>query len=73
RGLSGARNLGIAAALEAWPQAEALYMLDADNRLAPGALAAGRRVLAADPEIAFVYPQLVKFGIPWSGHVAVEA
>ena len=71
RGLSGARNLGIAHALAEWPACGALYMLDADNRMTPNTLAAGLAAMAADPAASFVYPQLSKFGITWSGHVDV--
>ncbi len=43
RGLSAARNAGITAALSQWPDVAALAMLDADNRLAAGALARDTR------------------------------
>lgn len=71
RGLSGARNLGIARALAEWPGVQALHMLDADNRMTPTTLARGYAALRADPGLSFVYPQLEKFGITWSGHVDV--
>lgn len=71
RGLSGARNLGIDHAFGLWPGLEALYLLDADNRLTANTLATGHAALRADPSLSFVHPQLNKFGITWSGHVDV--
>ncbi|KMO36682.1 hypothetical protein VQ03_20180 [Methylobacterium tarhaniae] len=71
RGLSAARNAGIDAALAQWPDLTAIAMLDADNRLAAGALARGYDVLARDATVSWVFPQINKFGITLSGHAAV--
>ncbi|WP_336488149.1 glycosyltransferase family 2 protein [Methylobacterium nigriterrae] len=73
RGLSAARNAGVTYALSVWPELQAFYMLDADNRLTPRSVERGFAVLAAHPDISWVYPQLNKFGMTWSGHVAVPA
>jgi GT2 family glycosyltransferase len=66
-GLSSARNFGIDYALRAWPGLEAVYFLDADNRLTPTAMANAlglMRQSGAD----WVYPSIDKFGIEWSGN-----
>ncbi|MCJ2074444.1 glycosyltransferase family 2 protein [Methylobacterium sp. E-016] len=73
RGLSAARNAGIACALATWPGLQALYLLDADNRLTPRTLERGYAALVADPGASWIYPQLNKFGLTWSGHVACAA
>jgi glycosyltransferase involved in cell wall biosynthesis len=61
-GLSAARNTGIDYVLAAWPSVEAIYLLDADNRLYPTALARAWAVLEADPEIGWAYPDFDMFG-----------
>lgn len=61
-GLSAARNTGIDYVLAAWPTVEAIYFLDADNRLYPQALERAWQVLAADPEIGWAYPDFDMFG-----------
>lgn len=62
-GLSAARNSGIAFALDAFPALEAVYFLDADNRIRPHLL---QRMLdalrAAGPEVGWAYPDVDKFG-----------
>lgn len=62
-GLSAARNAGIAHVLSHLPSVEALFMLDADNRLRPRAMANAMAVLDADPEAGWVYPSIDMFGI----------
>lgn len=63
RGLSAARNTGIEFALAAFPQAEALFFLDADNRLLPDFLARAWAALrAAPPGIGWFYPDIDEFG-----------
>jgi glycosyltransferase involved in cell wall biosynthesis len=61
-GLSAARNTGIDYVLTAWPSVEAIYFLDADNRLYPTALARAWETLEADPEIGWAYPDFDMFG-----------
>ncbi len=47
-------------------------MLDADDRLAPGALAALRPALEADPELGFAYGTVHFFGA-WEGEMTMPA
>lgn len=61
-GLSSARNRGIAVALQAWPQLDAFYFLDADNRLSPRLLEKSYAQLQAHPEADWVFPDFLMFG-----------
>jgi glycosyltransferase involved in cell wall biosynthesis len=63
-GVAAARNAGAAAA-----GTPLLLMLDADDRLRPGALAALRPPLEADPGLGFAYGDSEFFGA-WSGRLA---
>lgn len=74
-GLSAARNTGIDVALHAWPSVEAVQLLDSDDRLGPRALATAYRSLGEHPEVAWVSPDIKRFGFgrdyhamagPWS-------
>lgn len=69
-GLSAARNRGIEAALKADPELEAIFLLDADNTLAPGAGAAMRRLIDASPEADWFYPDFDFFG--QNGHYVTD-
>ncbi|MRX51395.1 glycosyltransferase [Paracoccus sp. S-4012] len=60
RGLSAARNAGIAAAMAGAP--DAIFLLDADNRLARGAGRAFAALLEAHPEADWFYPAFDFFG-----------
>lgn len=63
RGLAAARNEGVRFALAAWPTVEAVFPLDADNRLEPGALAALWGTLRRAPAAAgWTYTDLHCFG-----------
>ena len=62
-GLSAARNTGIAHVLAHMPSVEALFMLDADNRLRPRAMAHALAALDASPEAGWIYPSIDMFGI----------
>lgn len=66
-GLSDARNHGIRHALRTWPSVEAIYMLDADNRLRPRAMATAMAELDRHPEAGWIYPNIDMFGMPWAG------
>ncbi len=63
KGLSAARNAGIDFAIRAWPSIEAIYFLDADNRILPFALSRAFNVLKQDTSISWVYPNIDMFGI----------
>ncbi|HEV7260402.1 MAG TPA: glycosyltransferase [Bosea sp. (in: a-proteobacteria)] len=62
-GLSAARNTGIEFALAAFPDLEAVYFLDCDNRIGPHLL---QRLLTAlrnaDANVGWAYPDVDKFG-----------
>ncbi|WP_068305940.1 glycosyltransferase family A protein [Pararhodobacter sp. CCB-MM2] len=62
-GLSSARNAGIRHVLAHLQSVEALFMLDADNRLRPRAMAHAMGQLEAHPEAGWVYPSIDMFGI----------
>jgi glycosyltransferase involved in cell wall biosynthesis len=63
-GVSAARNAGAAAA-----HTPLLLMLDADDRLRPGAVATLRAPLEAEPALGFAYGDAEFFGA-WSGRLA---
>ncbi len=65
QGLSASRNTGIAAAKGTY-----ILPLDADDALEPGMLAATTPILDAQPEIGFVYTDVLMVGVEttrWSG------
>ncbi len=62
RGLSGARNAGIAFALQTYPTLEGIFLLDSDNYLAADAIEVLLRRLDADPSLDWVSPHLELFG-----------
>ena len=63
QGLSGARNTGIEAALDAWPCVEAIYLLDADNRLSPHSIHNMLEALETHPEADWFYPDIKMIGL----------
>jgi glycosyltransferase involved in cell wall biosynthesis len=71
-GLSAARNTGIDYVLRAWESVEAIYFLDADNRLLPEALQRAYDVLARDPAVGWVYPNIDMFGQEWNSDYSGE-
>jgi glycosyltransferase involved in cell wall biosynthesis len=62
-GLSAARNTGIDFLLDHYPGLEAIYFLDADNRLEPYALQRMARALGEHPEGDWFYPDIEMFGL----------
>ncbi|MFZ4409890.1 MAG: glycosyltransferase [Paracraurococcus sp.] len=63
KGLSAARNAGIEFVLGAFPNAAAIFFLDADNRLHPGFLARAWAALCAAPAgTGWFYPDIDEFG-----------
>lgn len=71
-GLSDARNTGIRFALETWPSVEAIYMLDADNRLRPTALAHAYAALQEHSDADWIYPNIDMFGLEFNGDYGGE-
>lgn len=65
RGLSGARNRGIAHVLGHMPDVEAVYFLDADNMLSDWSLPQMHRMLAQHPNEDWFYPDIRMFGHDW--------
>ena len=63
QGLAAARNKGVQCALQQWPSLKAVFFLDADNRLAPYALARMYEVMQRE-NAAWVFPDLNIFGMP---------
>lgn len=63
QGLSGARNTGIETALASWPELEALYFLDADNRLSPRSVRNMLDALDRYPEADWFYPDIRMMGL----------
>lgn len=64
-GLSDARNYGIRHVLEDYPSVEAVYLMDADNMLRPGAMKRAMAELDAHPEADWIYPDIDMFGLNW--------
>jgi glycosyltransferase involved in cell wall biosynthesis len=71
-GLSAARNTGIDYVLGTWETVQAVYFLDADNRLLPGALQRAYDALAQNPEIGWIYPNIDMFGQEWNSDYSGE-
>jgi glycosyltransferase involved in cell wall biosynthesis len=63
RGLSAARNTGIDYALGKFPSVQAIYFMDADNVILPGAIDAAYSKLSQEPETSWVYPNIDMFGV----------
>jgi glycosyltransferase involved in cell wall biosynthesis len=70
-GLSSARNFGIDVALRRWPTLRAVYLLDADNRLTPTAMADAMAFMERE-RADWVYPNIDKFGVEESANYAGE-
>ncbi|RMB12445.1 sulfotransferase [Eilatimonas milleporae] len=63
--LPGARNTGIRFLLDMAPDLDAVFFLDADNRLEPYAIESYRRVLGDNPATGWAYPDIALFGLSW--------
>jgi glycosyltransferase involved in cell wall biosynthesis len=64
--LPAARNTGIRYLRAQHPELDAIYFLDADNRLAPRSIEAFWQCLVRNPEAAWAYPDIGFFGLSWS-------
>ena len=71
-GLSAARNTGVEYILNTWETIRAIYFLDADNRILPGALQRAYEALENDPQVGWVYPNIDMFGQEWNGDFSGE-
>ena len=63
--LPAARNAGIDLLLKLHPDLDAIYLLDADNRLSPHSLEVFWQSLATHPEAAWAYPEIGLVGLTW--------
>ncbi len=61
-GLSAARNTGIDFALTTWDSIQAIYFLDADNRISPQTIAKAFQCLLDNPAVGWIYPDIHMFG-----------
>ncbi len=66
-GLSAARNAGVDFCLKSFENCEAIYFLDADNRLTAGAVQRFFDVMITNPEADWFYPDIQMFGIEFHG------
>lgn len=66
--LPGARNAGIKFLMETVPEVEAIFFLDADNRLQQHSLEAYYMALRQNPGYAWAYPDINFFGMTWGSH-----
>jgi glycosyltransferase involved in cell wall biosynthesis len=71
-GLSAARNTGIEYVLATWETIQAIYFLDADNRLLPAALQRAYYELLQNPQTGWLYPDIDMFGQEWNADYSGE-
>ncbi|TYC53062.1 glycosyltransferase [Rhodobacterales bacterium] len=71
-GLSSARNYGIDFAVRTFPDLEAVYFLDADNRITPTAMRVLVDHMRDNEGIGWIYPNIDKFGIEWNGNYTAQ-
>lgn len=64
--LPAARNAGVRFLLALEPNLDAVFFLDADNRLESYALESYRKALGDDEKIGWAYPDITFFGLSWS-------
>jgi glycosyltransferase involved in cell wall biosynthesis len=67
-GLSSARNHGIEFVMSQLPKVEAIFFLDADNRLTPTVIRDTMAFLRSHPDASWIYPNIDKMGIEWNGN-----
>jgi len=70
-GPGSARNRGIDFALSTWPGLEAVFFIDADNRLAPTALQDAWAALTEHPQAGWIYTDLDTFGLDWNANYSI--
>jgi len=63
--LPGARNAGVRFLMSMVPDLDAVFFLDADNRLSPYSLERYREVLGDDPLVGWAYPDISFMGLTW--------
>ncbi len=63
--LPGARNTGVRFLLQLEPDLDAVFFLDADNRIEPYSLRNYRAVLGDDSSVGWAYPDIAFFGLSW--------
>ncbi|WP_286828697.1 MULTISPECIES: glycosyltransferase family A protein [Kordiimonas] len=63
--LPGARNAGVRFLMSMVPDLDAVFFLDADNRLSPYSLQRYREVLGDDPLVGWAYPDISFMGLTW--------
>lgn len=66
--LPAARNAGVKFLLALDPDLDAIFFLDADNRIEPYALQNYRKALGEDETIGWAYPDISFFGLSWSNN-----
>ncbi|MFC4347218.1 glycosyltransferase family A protein [Kordiimonas lipolytica] len=63
--LPGARNAGVRFLMSIVSDLDAIFFLDADNRLSPYSLRRYREVLGDDPLVGWAYPDISFMGLTW--------
>jgi len=63
--LPGARNAGVRFLMSIVPDLDAIFFLDADNRLSPYSLRRYREALGDDPLVGWAYPDISFMGLTW--------
>ncbi|MFC6656316.1 glycosyltransferase [Roseibium salinum] len=71
-GLSSARNYGIEFALRTFGDLEAIYFLDADNRITSTAIHVLMDYMRRNDGVDWIYPNIDKFGIEWNGNYTAQ-
>ena len=64
--LPGARNTGVRFLLDMVPDLDAVFFLDADNRLSPSSMQSYRNALGDNPAVGWAYPDITFIGLTQS-------